>query len=128
MPLFLLKAMRLLSPRGWAIVGIVVAVCFVALGLYLKGRGDAAAAFEAARQKDIERAKQINAVAAQKAAAEREADTAKSILQEKALRDAYAKTPDSAPDPVRVRLMCERLRNTPAARLPEFATACGPGR
>jgi Tfp pilus assembly protein PilE len=116
------------NPRNIVLILGLLAVIAVLAFTYARGRSDAAEKIEAARAQAVEKAKALNAVAIQKAAAEREADVATTILQEEVLRDAYVATPDQAPDAVRVALMCKRLLNTKAARLPEYAAACGPRR
>jgi uncharacterized membrane protein len=116
------------NPRNAFLIAGLIAVIAVLALVYARGRHDATAKLEAARVEAVGKAKALNAAAIQKAAAQREADVATTILQEEVLRDAYVATPDQAPDAVRVALMCRRLLNTKAARLPEYAAACGPRR
>jgi hypothetical protein len=53
---------------------------------------------------------QQNSAAKEKASNERAADLRAVATREEDLRDAIHSVPDTAPDPVRVRLNCERLR------------------
>lgn len=60
------------------------------------------------------------------AAAQRITDTIAVSAREKALRDAIASTPDSAPDAVRIRLGCERLRHANGSNQATLPAACRP--
>lgn len=61
------------------------------------------------------------------AANQRITDTIAVNRQEEALRDAIASTPDTAPDAVRIRLGCERLRRsgTSPSALPAVCRSAG---
>ncbi|MBH9536931.1 hypothetical protein [Novosphingopyxis sp. YJ-S2-01] len=92
---------------------------------YCKGREDGTVKADAARAIANVKALQADAAATGLAAEERVADALRINQDEEELIDAIAEEPDTVPDPVRVRLGCERLRaqGTPAADLP---APCGP--
>ncbi|MBH9537890.1 hypothetical protein [Novosphingopyxis sp. YJ-S2-01] len=106
---------------------LIAIACTAALCLptaYCKGRDDGAAKAEAARAVANVEALEADAVAAGAAAEERLADALRIDDKEEELIDAIAELPDAAPDPVRVRLGCERLRaqGTPEA---DLSALCG---
>lgn len=86
------------------------------------GRAQMQLAVERANTKALLEERRANELAA----AQRLTDTIAVNRQEEALRDAIAEIPDTAPDAVRIRLGCERLRaaGTSAAALP---AVCRPG-
>jgi hypothetical protein len=108
-----------------AVVGLLLVLTALWFGLQAKGRHDQRVKDQAAASHAIDQAKAINAAATGHSDAERTQDTAAVVAMKKDLTDAYAETPDSVPDGARLRLSCERLRNTPQARLPEFSRICG---
>jgi hypothetical protein len=61
------------------------------------------------------------------AAVERQADTAAIAASEKELVNAIAEVPDTAPDHVRVRLGCERLRQRAGGLDADLPAVCRPG-
>lgn len=110
-----------------ALVGFVIAAPLFFLLGQCDGRKSARAQADAARAEANVEAMKTNAGASEKAAEERVRDAATVTKQEEGLIDAIQDTPDTAPDAVRVRLGCERLRAQGAdpATLPP---ACGSGR
>lgn len=91
-----------------------------------QGRKDGRLEMQAAIERANTQALQQKARADELAAERRITDVIAVNRQEQELRNAIADTPDSAPDAVRIRLGCERLRaaGTSAAALP---AACRPG-
>lgn len=103
-----------------AAVGFVVAApLFFLLGQCDGRRSERATAAAARAEANVEALK-TDKVATDKAADERVADATVVTAKEKELVDAIADTPDTAPDAVRVRLGCERLRQqgTDTAAIP----------
>lgn len=93
-----------------AAVGFVVAApLFFLLGQCDGRRSERATAAAARAEANVEALK-TDKVATDQAADERVADATVVTAKEKELVDAIADTPDTAPDAVRVRLGCERLR------------------
>lgn len=93
--------------RIGAILAIIAALCLTS---YCQGRSDGAAGWqlklEQANRQFLEQKARADALAAD----QRLTDTIAVNALEKGLRDAIADTPDTAPDAVRIRLGCERLR------------------
>lgn len=85
-----------------------------------EGRRSERARADAARAEANVEAMKTNQVATDAAAAERVEDATEVAAQEERLIDAIEDTPDEAPDAVRVRLGCERLRQqgTDTAAIP----------
>lgn len=105
----------LAMPKGlteWARLGAAFVLgCLVTAPLaYCEGRSAAKGQYEAARAEANVEALKTNADASERAAEERAADATEVAEQEEDLIDAIQSTPDTAPDTVRVRLGCERLR------------------
>lgn len=106
-----------------AAVGFVLAApLFFILG-QCDGKRSERARQDAARAEANVEAMKTNTKATETAAAQRVKDATTVAAQEEALIDAIQSTPDEAPDAVRVRLGCERLRaqgtdlaNIPACR------------
>lgn len=97
-------------PWWRGLVGFVVAApLFFLLGQCDGRRSERAMANAARAEANVEAVKRDQG-ATDKAADERVADAAVVTAKEKELVDAIADTPDTAPDAVRVRLGCERLR------------------
>lgn len=98
------------STALWVIAGVVLVVGSLQVA-YLRGRSDEAAKAEARRRIEVAEAlrstSRADAVAVDTVMAKAEA---RSRLKEE-LTDAVAQVPDDVPDPVAVRLGCERLRN-----------------
>lgn len=126
MPLpFALPALGMLIPAKVKRIAIIAGmVVFVALASgtlgYCKGHSAGRAQMELALAKANELALQEKGRADGLAAERRLQDTMSINRNEEALRDAIAATPDSAPDAVRVRLACARLRASgqDTARIP----------
>lgn len=91
------------------IVGLIVFGLTLPLG-YCKGYDAAQTKHEAARALANSKALQMDAAAGTQASEERVADALVVEENEEELLDAIAEVPDTAPDAVRVRLGCERLR------------------
>jgi hypothetical protein len=88
------------------------------------GQQRAALALERANRQFLEQKARADALAADR----RLTDTIAVSNMEKGLRDAIATTPDTAPDAVRIRLGCERLRRAPGtnpASLPAICRSSG---
>ena len=116
-------AARLVGPKlaPFLAYGFIIAVL---LGILWWLRNDAYHDGVRHMQAEIDRANrqflQQKARADELAANQRLTDTIAVNRQEQELRDAIAETPDSAPDHVRIRLGCERLRRagTDTTRIP----------
>ena len=115
----------LASAQSAIITGLAV-FALTAPVAYCKGESAASSKYEAARALANEKALRLEKETGDTAAAERIIDALRINQSEEELIDAIADTPDTVPDPVRVRLGCERLRaqGTPAANIP---AECGPG-
>lgn len=99
-----------LVPWWRALVGFAVAAPLFFLLGQCDGRRSERAVADAARAEANVQAAKTDQAATSKAADERVADAAVVTAKERELVDAIADTPDTAPDAVRVRLGCERLR------------------
>jgi predicted negative regulator of RcsB-dependent stress response len=98
------------NPRNvWLIAGLLAVIAVLAF-TYQRGRHDAAEKAAAARAVAIQEALKVDARAKEKAADERLRDAAKVAETKERLTDAVADVQDQVPDPVAVRLGCERLR------------------
>lgn len=110
--MFGLAALLPTGLKEWA--RIIIVVLLVAAITYPLGRCDGKRAErarnDAARAEANVQAMKTNAAATDRAANERVADAAVVSANEERLIDAIEDTPDTAPDAVRVRLGCERLR------------------
>lgn len=109
-----------------AVIFAVAATAALCLPLgYCQGRDAERARNDAARALANTKALELDAEANEAASADRVADALEVTAQEEELLDAISEIPDTRPDPVRVRLGCERLRaqGTPSADLP---AVCGP--
>jgi hypothetical protein len=109
---------------------VIAALCSAALCLplgYCRGSADATARAEAARALANTKALKVDAAAKDHAAAARVKDALQVKENEDALVDAISTVPDEAPDAVRVRLGCQRLRaqGTAAADLPALCRSGG---
>lgn len=115
-----------LNPRAALASAGAVAVIGLLLFVYLKGKGDAMDRERARDAIAAVEAVKTDARANEKAGDVLAADAANRAQAEKELTDAIADMPDSLPDPVAVRLGCERLRQAgvSVADLP----ACQPPR
>lgn len=91
------------------ITGLIVFGLTLPLG-YCKGQSDANSRHAAERLLANTKALQIDAAAGTQASEERVADALAINETEEELLDAIADIPDEAPDAVRVRLGCQRLR------------------
>ena len=117
-------AMPAFALSWWkAAVGFIVAAPLFFLLGQCDGRKSERARNDAARAEANVQAMKTNHGATEKAAAERVRDATTVAAQEETLIDAIQSTPDTAPDIVRVRLGCQRLRsqgtdlsNIPACR------------
>lgn len=95
----------------WKVGAAFVLGCLLTAPLaYCGGKKAAKAQYEAARAEANVEALKTNAKATEKAAEQRTRDATEVAAQEEVLIDAIQSTPDTAPDAVRVRLGCERLR------------------
>lgn len=94
--------------RGLVGAAIAAPLCFL-VGQCDGKRSERAVAAAARAEANVEAVKRDQG-ATDKAADERVADAAAVTANEKGLVNAIATTPDTAPDAVRVRLGCERLR------------------
>jgi hypothetical protein len=92
-----------------AVAFIAVASLSFLLG-QCDGRKSERARSDAARAEANVQAMKTNQVATEKAAEQRVKDATTVAAQEEELIDAIQTVPDTAPDAVRVRLGCERLR------------------
>lgn len=113
------------NPRNvWLIAGLVGAVALLGF-VYLKGRGDNARAERARDAVAVQAAIKSDTKANDKAAEVVAHDAMLRVEKEKELIDAVAEVSDGLPDPVAVRLGCERLRqaNVSVADLPACRTA-----
>lgn len=99
-----------LNPRvfiaGGALVGVILVLAFV----YWKGQNDHAKKERARDAVAVQAAMKSDAQADTKAAELVAHDALIRVEKEKELADAVAEVPDGLPDPVAVRLGCERLR------------------
>lgn len=117
-----------LIPSGIQEIGRLVLVAALVAGAaaplaYCEGKDTAQAQYEAALHKANNRFLQQKARADELAADQRLADHVAVNAQEKELLDAIHSVPDEAPDAVRVRLGCQRLRAS-GAREDDLPAAC----
>lgn len=97
--------------RWWKVAAIALAVISLTSTLsYCQGRRDGRSQMQSAIDRANVEALKQKARADELAANQRLTDTIAVSRREEALRNAIASTPDSAPDAVRIRLGCERLR------------------
>lgn len=104
-------------------VTIIAVLATAALCLplgYCEGKSAERARNEAARALANVKALETDAQATEAASADRVADALEVSEQEEVLLDAISEVPDTRPDPVRVKLGCQRLRDqgTASADLP----------
>lgn len=123
MSLITLRTWLTTHPRHAATIGILVAAVIVLLVVYIRGRHDAHKHDEAARAVAVAEALKRDGQARDKVAEVREHDAQVNAQLREELTDAVSQVPDDVPDPVAVRLGCERLRahgvsiaNLPACR------------
>ena len=110
-----------------AIVGVIVVAPLIFFLGQCRGEKIGRLGMEAAiARANAETLKQTNR-ANEAAAKQRLTDMIAVNRQEQELINAIAATPDSAPDAVRIRLGCERLRRADGARSAPLPAACGPG-
>lgn len=107
--------------KNWrAILLILAGSVLLIAAAYIKGRSDGRAVVQAQLDRANAAFERERGRANELAAERRLQDTLSINRNEQELRDAIASTPDSAPDAVRVRLACERLRRSgqDTARIP----------
>ena len=122
-----LLALKAFGTTWWrAAIGFVIAAPIFFLLGQCDGKRTQRRIDDAARAEANVQAMKTNQVATEKAAEERVRDATTVAANEKELIDAIQQTPDAAPDAVRVRLGCERLRKQGADRA-DLPAACGPG-
>jgi hypothetical protein len=113
MPPFLLGSLFGFPRWIWGIGAVVVLIAAVLIGIKVHDHRVIAAHEAAQRAKDaqasLEAERRANALR-EAAAAQRQTDTLAVAKSERELIDAIKQVPDEKPDPVRVRLGCERLR------------------
>ena len=110
-----------------AVVAVLAALWWLRSDAYRDGVRDRdahwKAEIDAANKAHLEQ----KARADQLAADQRLTDTIAVNRQEQELRDAIASTPDTAPDAVRIRLGCERLRRSHGAGSAALPAVCRSG-
>jgi type II secretory pathway pseudopilin PulG len=98
------------NPRNLVLILGLLAALAVAVGLYMKGRGDQAKR-EEARQAVAEAAAIASDTKADEKATAAQVKAAEVLAEKEGkLIDAVASIPDDVPDPVAVALGCARLR------------------
>lgn len=108
------------------VVLLALLVLALVFAIYQRGRHDMHAEDVAAAEKAIAAAKTLGTAARATAAVERATDNAAVAAQKRKTDNAIDSTPDRVPAGPGLARSCERLRNTPQARLPEFSRRCGP--
>lgn len=98
--------------RLLAALGITLAVLSLVLGIYLKGRHDAAEKAEARRKVEVAAAIKSDARADEKSTAQLERDAERIAKDKEDLIDVVAATPDGVPDAASVELGCRVLRQS----------------
>lgn len=119
--LFLRRVPKMLSPKGWLAVGVLI--LFLGFGAYCaqksaQGERDRQAAEQARTERKASAARET-------ASTERLNDTLTINARERELTDAVQSLPDAAPSPRRVALACQRLRQQGIAES-DIPAACRP--
>lgn len=111
----------MLSPTGWAVVGVLA--LFLAFGAYCYHRGAQGERDRQAAQ--VLKVERKASAGRETASDERLNDTLTTQAREKELSDAVSSLPDARPSARRVALACERLRQQ-GTRERDLSPACRP--
>ena len=108
--LFALRLWVKANPRTALALVILAVFAALLLAVYLRGRADSARQEEARDAVALAEQLKLDTRAKEEAAGTRLQDALAVVQTKKELTDAVAAIPDTVPDPVAVRLGCERLR------------------